>query len=418
MSKHTLPHFLLPNLQFGIELEFISPPMAEPVMLNEKYAQFIHQNLRREGCFFFLAQLLQENGLPAAMDLVLTESDCEEDPYRLDAPKGSIVGKDLRVMDPNSIPDETAVVNKQMRFHYWMLKPECDLTSKPQYLMWSETELNSPILPQSEAVLGFPRVNMALELIAKAHEAGVHINERCGLHVQISPVSGLTVQQAKQAVTIVFMVERYLLFHFVHPSRLQAHKPITRSKFALVERGLTPSRNEILDFELRKWMPLPFLAVHGNRMRNLWDSCNDLEDISQLLSVRPSNPPKERDRCALNINGHYNSKENWTYALEFRHAQASFNQAFVANWTTLLLAITKVSCLPAPEFRDVVTKLWDVTKISPKPDEAWRPLLSIIGDAVPRQEGIELDASYWESRLGDYRSRKYPDVVEGKAVLR
>ncbi|RCI09113.1 hypothetical protein L249_5026 [Ophiocordyceps polyrhachis-furcata BCC 54312] len=418
MSNNTLAHFTLPDLQFGIELEFVSPPMAEPAMLNGKYPTFIHQNLRRQGCFFFLAQLLQNNGLPSAMDLLLTESDCGEDPYRADAPEGTIVGNDLRVMDPSTIPDEKAVVNKQMRFHYWMLKPECDLTHMPQYLMWSETELNSPILPESEATAGFPRVNKALELIATCHEAGVHINERCGLHVQISPVSGLTAQQAKQAVTVVFIIERCLLFHLCHPSRQQAHKPISRARFALLERGLTPGRNEVLDIELREWMPLAFLAVHGNRLRSLWDGSNDLEDISQLLHVRPSSPPKERDRCGLNLNGHYNSKDNWTYALEFRYAQASFNQDFVANWTMLLFAIAKVSGLPAAEFRDVISQLWDVTKVTPKPEDAWRPLLRIIGDAVPREEGIRLDGSYWERRLGDYQSKNYPDVVQGRAVLK
>ncbi|RDA83664.1 hypothetical protein CP532_4671 [Ophiocordyceps camponoti-leonardi (nom. inval.)] len=418
MPNTTMARFTVPDLQFGIELEFVAPPMAEPPILSRRYPNYIPQNLRREGCFLQMAQLLQGNGLPSAMDLLLTESDCEEDPYRVDAPVGAIVNKDLRVMDPKSIPDKRAVVDKQIRFHYWMFKPECDLTSREQYVMWSETELNSPILPESEVATGFPRVAKALRLIAECHEAGMHINERCGLHVQISPVHGLTARQAKQAVTIVYIIEPYLLFHFCHPSRQNAHKPITLAKFAKLKHGLTPSRNEILDIKLREWMPLPLLTVHGNRLRSLWDDANDLEDVSQLLDILPDNPPKERARCGLNVNGHCNSKDNWTYTLEFRYAQASFNQEFVANWITLLFAIGKVSCLPAPEFREVVTKLWEVTKVAPKPEEAWRPLLHIIGDAVPTEEGISLDASYWERRLNDYQSKNYPDVKEGRAVLK
>ncbi|PFH62039.1 hypothetical protein XA68_15362 [Ophiocordyceps unilateralis] len=401
----------LPNLQFGLEFEFVAPPFAEIVMFKERQTMAVNQNIRREGCFYHLAMKLQENGLPAAMDMIVDESECQENPYRNKAPAGSLVGEDLRVMDPATIPDKDDPV--QIHFHYWMFKPECDLTEEKMYDIWSQMELNTPILPETEAIAGFPRVDKALELIAQAHDSGVHINHKCGLHVQISPVSGLEVEQARKVVTIVYLVEHSLLFQLCHPSRRHRHQPISRSRFATLDRGFPPSRNEILDIELRNWMPLTFLNVHGNRLRNAWGANDAMEDIRSSLIIRGS---KRGDPCsAFNITRHGHGHDRSTYTLQFRHAQSSFKRDFVANWTRLLLTIAKIGCLPAPEFKAVVELLWEVVKVNPRPKDCWRHLLRILAGA-PGGEQLMLDEAFWDGRLRDYE-KGYPDVVEGKAAL-
>ncbi|KAF4584157.1 hypothetical protein GQ602_005530 [Ophiocordyceps camponoti-floridani] len=407
----------LPECQFGIELEFVSPPMAEIIMLKHETKiprELVTRDLRREGCFYNLALLLQSNGLPSAMEIILTESECGEDPYRNDAPQGSLVKKDVRIMDPSDIPHD---ISKDLRFHFWMFKPECDLTNQAMYSFWSETELNTPILHESEAKSGFPRINKALELIAQAHDAGVHVNQYCGLHVQISPVTGLTPRQAAKVITIVFLVEHCLLFHLCHPTRRTRHETIMQSQFASIKRGFTPSRNEILDIELRDWMPMSLLAIHGDRLRKVWDSANEVADVSHCLFFPENKIVNHTERCALNINGHHYN-DTWTYTLEFRHAQSSFNKEFVANWTTLLLAIAKIGHLPASEFKVIVERLWSVVKVDPQPRDGWRRLLRILGHGVPQCEGLRLNEAYWDRRLRDYETKSYPDVFEGRAVLR
>ncbi|PHH79786.1 hypothetical protein CDD80_3779 [Ophiocordyceps camponoti-rufipedis] len=407
----------LPETQFGIELEFVSPPMAEIVMLKHQTKiprELVSRDLRREGCFYNLALLLQSNGLPSAMEIILTESDCGEDPYRNDALEESFVKSNLRVMDPSNVSDD---LTKDLRFQYWIFKPECDLTDQAMYSFWSEIELNTPILHESEAKSGFPRVNKALELIAKAHDAGVHINPYCGLHVQISPVTGLKPRQAAKVITIVFLVEHRLLFHLCHPTRRTRHDTIMKSMFGSIEEGFSPSRWERLDLEMRDWMPKSFLAIHGDRMRPVWDTNNGMADVSECLYFPDSKVANHTERCALNVNGHHYN-DIWTYTLEFRHAQASFNKEFVANWTTLLLAIAKIGYLPAPEYKAIVERLWSVVKVDPQPRDSWRWLLRILSHGVPQCEGLRLDEAYWERRLRDYETKSYPDVFEGRAVLR
>ena len=178
---------LLSEITFGVEIEFLAPPDSAFKNTCRKYPEYIRTLMSRDHTYHYLASALQQAGLQAAYLFETEESDCEDNQLRKAAPMGSIVktgvSPDMRIMNPSSYRN----TGENPLFKYWVLKLESDIMGFGKYEEWQSTELNTPILRESESNTGFPDLNKALHALLTAHPERVHVNDTCGIHVHVRP---------------------------------------------------------------------------------------------------------------------------------------------------------------------------------------------------------------------------------------
>lgn len=388
---------LVTEIQFGVELEFLTPPVSV-----SQASQVVPS---RDRIFHYFASALQKSGLQAAFLLDEDKSsdnqwdhveargsssssndnqDEDEDEnedgqesdnqLRAQAPKGSIVktkhNPDMYIMNPLSSASWTkAGAKENPLFRYWLVKAESDICGHGKHAAWQPTELNSPILRESEANNLFPGLNTAMYAVWTAHPAKVHVNDSCGLHVHVSPAlvpslaqrrdqgqgqgrkQRLSALQAQRVATLVVVLENNLLFHLCSPIRRRVHHQLAAAS------SLAHARNTAASPLAEANLPPNMLLGAGTiekAVKLLW-TASDLDQVRQMLSRHA----KIRDArfTALQINAHTHEDDGVTNTLEFRHAQASFNQGFVDNWVRLVLTLCKVAFLPAERFKLVVAML-------------------------------------------------------------
>ncbi|KAL7795111.1 hypothetical protein V8C37DRAFT_374536 [Trichoderma ceciliae] len=356
---------LVTEIQFGVELEFLTPPVS--------LSQSAQSIPNRDRIFHYFASALQKSGLQAAFlldkDHVRGEGgssgnegqDDEENQVRAKAPGGSIVktkhNPDMYTMNPLSAAQWRKTGGRENPlFRYWLVKAESDICGHGKHAAWQPTELNSPILRESEANNLFPGLNTALYAVWTAHPARVHVNDGCGLHVHVSPASSsaeaLTVEQVQRVATLAMVLENNLLFHLCSPVRRRVHHQLARAS------GLAYARAGPASASAEANLPSNILSGGSGSMSKalslLW-SASDLDQVRQLLARHT----KIRDArfTALHVNTHTHEDDSHSNTLEFRHAQASFNQSFVDNWVRLVLTICKVAFLPTERFKLVVAML-------------------------------------------------------------
>jgi hypothetical protein len=353
---------LATEIQFGIEIEFLTPPVS------------LSQTSRcipdRDRIFHYFATALQRSGLQAAFLLDKDypgnsgESSDNNDQgetetqFYVKARRGSIIktknNPDMYIMNPLSSAQWLKDGAEQNPlFRYWLIKAESDINGHGKHAAWQPTELNSPILRESEANNLFPGINTALHTIWTAHPAKVHVNDSCGLHIHVSPASpeGLTVLQVQRVATLVMVLENNLLFHLCSPIRRRVHHQLTKAS-ALAYAKAGPASSTAAAANLPSNI---FQNGSMNKAMNLLWSASDLDQVRQMLSRHT----KIRDAkfTALHVNTQTHEDDSHTNSLEFRHAQASFNQSFVDNWVCLILTICKVAFLPAERYKLVVAML-------------------------------------------------------------
>ncbi|PHH60016.1 hypothetical protein CDD81_2184 [Ophiocordyceps australis] len=397
------------ELQFGLELEFVAPP--DPYM-SFGYAGFIERELKEEACFLRFAKVLGDAGLPAAFGLCLAETECGDNPHRIEAPAGTLFDN-WRVIDPDTIDVDYANVSK---FQYWLLKAESLESKVPR--TWIGTELNSPILHQSEVQSGLPHVKRALKAIFnECKPLGAHINSGCGLHVHVSPISGLTDIHVKCVAAMLFIIDNHLLYELTSSNRRDEHSAMNKTTFASINHGRSGIDivRRASAAGIHDYLPKSLLDRYGSQMRNLWEA-EGLSDISR--AVKGSFQMRGEARATLRVSLVNTIGGMSSDTLEFRHAQASFSHKFVGQWTALILAIFKVACLPAPKYKRTMRWLFNITSTTPKPQDAWLSLLHTIRNSVPDAWAQEIDVPYWVERVQENRVKAEPDVGDdGMAIM-
>lgn len=351
---------LATEIQFGIQVEFLAPPVSP-----SQQSQSISN---RHRIFHYFASALQKSGLQAAFLLdhdndndnaESSEAQEQESQLRATAPKGSIVktkhNPDMYIMNPLSLVqwlNAGAVQSPLCR--YWLLQASSDIGHDGKHAKWQPAQLSSPTLRESEANNLFPGINTALYGVWTAHPAKVHIASDCGLHVSVSPVSaeGLTVLQAQRVATLVIVLENNLLFHLGSPVRRGIHQQLIKSS-ALVHAKAGSSSSPAATANL------PLNILHNgtmNKALNILWGASDFNQIRQMIA----HYCKTRDptaSTALRITTNTHEDDSTTNSLEFCHAQASFSQSFVDNWVRLILTICKVAFLPTEIYKLVVAML-------------------------------------------------------------
>ncbi|KAL5088249.1 hypothetical protein Trisim1_006701 [Trichoderma cf. simile WF8] len=387
---------LVTSIQFVVELEFLTPPVSD----NTQASQTVPD---RDRSFHYFASALQDAGLQAAF--LLEEKHKKEENYPdaedqsndngnnqdadvqmtenqllAQAPRGSIIktkhNGNMFIMSPqSSIPWIKAGAKDNPLFRYWLINPDSNISGHGQHETWHPTALTSPILRESEANNLFPGLNTAIYTIWTAHSARVHINDGCGLHVHVSPAvvssltqgvaqgltqgqhhhgqqrQDLTIIQVQRVATLVVVLENSLLFHLCSPHRRQIHNQLVAAS------GLAYATNSPACPLAEANLPPNILKGTGTvekAIKFLWTASN-IDQVAQMLSRHP----KSRDTrpTALRIKTHKHEDDSVSHMLEFRHAQAAFNQGFVDNWVRLVLTVCKVAFLPTERFKLVVAML-------------------------------------------------------------
>lgn len=355
-SKPQRAPSLATEIQFGIQVEFLAPPVCPN--------QTSHSISDRNRMFHYFASALHMSGLQAAFlldhgnDNDNDQASTEGNQLRITAPKGSIVktkhNPDMYIMNPLSFAQWLNADTAQNPLcSYWLIKAGSDI-GHGKHAAGQPTELSSPTLRESEANNLFPGINTALYGVWTAHPAKVHIGSDCGLHVSISPVSaeGLTVLQAQRVATLVMVLENNLLFHLCSPVRRRVHQQLIKASALVYSKAGTTSSPAAT-------ANLPLNILHDNNMNKalniLWGA-SDLNQVRQMLAHH-SKTRNTTASTALHMTTQTHEDDSTTNSLGFRHAQASFNQSFVDNWVRLILTICKVAFLPAERYKLVVAML-------------------------------------------------------------
>lgn len=353
-SKPQRAPSLTTEIQFGIQVEFLAPPIS------------LHQTTQstpdRNLIFHYFASTLQRAGLQAAFLLDHDNNDqaeTEENQLRTTTPKGSIIktkhNPDMFIMNPLSFAQwlKAGAAENPLR-RYWLINASSDIGRRGKHAAWQPAELSSPALRESEANNLFPGINTALYGVWTAHPAKVHIGSDCGLHVSVSSASaeGLTVLQAQRVATLVMVLENNLLFHLCSPAHRGVHQQLIKASALVYSKAESTSSPEAT-------ANLPLNILHNNAMNKilniLWGASN-LSQVRQMLAhhLKPRDPTVP---TALHITTQTHEDDSTTHSLSFRHAQSSFNQSFVDNWVRLILTICKVAFLPAERYKLVVAML-------------------------------------------------------------
>ncbi|KAK1245416.1 hypothetical protein MKX08_005045 [Trichoderma sp. CBMAI-0020] len=361
---------LATEIQFGIQVEFLAPPVSP-----SQHSQSISN---RHRIFHYFASALQKSGLQAAFLLDRDNGNAEngetpeqESQLRATAAKGSIVktkhNPDLCIMNPLSLVqwlDAGAVQNPLCR--YWLLQAGSDIGHDGRHAKWQPARLSSPTLRESEANNLFPGINTALYGVWTAHPAKVHVASDCGLHVSVSPVAaeGLTVLQAQRVATLVIVLENNLLFHLGSPVRRGIHQQLIKAS-ALVHAKAAASSSPAATANL------PLNILHNgamNKALNILWGASDLSQVRQMIA-HYCNARDHTVSTALRITTHTHEDDSTVSSLEFCHAQASFSHSFVDNWET--------------------------TVTTPRPEDSWKTLLKVLNDFAPVNWHGKSSELYW-----------------------
>ncbi|PTB56989.1 hypothetical protein M431DRAFT_81327 [Trichoderma harzianum CBS 226.95] len=359
---------LVTSIQFVVELEFLTPPVSDEQTVPDRDRSFHYfasalQDAGLQAAFLLEEKNKKEENYPEVNDQVNdndrdTDGQMTESQLLAQAPRGSIIktkhNGNMFIMSPqSSIPWIKAGAKDNPLLRYWLINPDSNISGHGQHETWHPTALTSPILRESEANNLFPGLNTAIYTIWTAHSARVHINDACGLHVHVSPAvrQDLTTLQVQRVATLVVVLENSLLFHLCSPHRRQIHTQL------IAASGLAYATNSPTCPLAEANLPPNILKGTGaveKAIKFLW-TASDLDQISQMLSRHP----KTRDTrpTALRINTHKHEDDTVSHMLEFRHAQAAFNQGFVDNWVRLVLTVCKVAFLPTERFKLVVAML-------------------------------------------------------------
>ncbi|KAK4067172.1 uncharacterized protein Triagg1_7900 [Trichoderma aggressivum f. europaeum] len=395
---------LVTSIQFVVELEFLTPPISGEQIVPG-----------RDRSSHYFASALQDAGLQAAFLLEYTKNekysetkdqgDNNDDSHVTDGQNqlpaqahGENIIKtkhngDMFIMSPqSSIPWIKAGAKDSPLLRYWLIKPESDISGHGKYEAWHPTALTSPILRESEANNLFPGLNTAIYTIWTAHAARVHVNDGCGLHIHVSPAlvpslaqglhqgqhhhgqrQDLTALQVQRIATLVVVLENSLLFHLCSPHRRQIHNQL------IAASSLAYAANSPACPLAEANLPPNILKGTGaveKAIKFLW-TASGLDQVRQMLSRHP----KARDArpTALTINTHKHEDDGVSHMLEFRHAQAAFNQGFVDNWARLVLTET--------------------VRTTAGPREAWKTLLRVLNDFAPVNWHARSSEQFWVGQL-------------------
>lgn len=387
-------------LQFGLEIEFLAEPAPSRSSARATESHSM-KCARLDQCYHGIAMALKGAGFRAAFK-------SETAIYGITSPliTGSMIDNATKpklisyiaYLDPQAIDYRT---RRPIEFQAWIVKREHDIRGPNNSLFasWIQTELNTPVLPESEASNGFTNVKKALDVIYENKNGQISINRGCGLHVHVSPDAKMTLRHVKRAASILLVIEETLLFRLCSKYRRKFQR--------LVDENLTtkPTTADQIyyaanDVDVLTDIPKSLADEKPGQIAQIWE-CFDVSDLEELFKRRweVTYPASFafRTHQRVDVPG-----DPVTHSLEFRHAQSSLNKNFVKNWVLVVLAVYKVTLLPGGQFKTVLENLWKAVseaKEQKTTDKVWCQLLNLLNTSLADEWDCKLDLDYWHRRL-------------------
>ncbi|TFB00201.1 hypothetical protein CCMA1212_007836 [Trichoderma ghanense] len=259
-------------------------------------------------------------------------------------------------------------------------------------------EITSPILSHAELSAGLPQTRQILGAI-RSSGLTISAHTECGLHVHVGVKSGMTLNIAKKAATLVMLLELPLLKKFASPERAERRYwfiPIsTKSEFiCCADRVHDEVTDAIASPELRqhvpdlsKQKPAEWNNNEPNRLHlalnEIWltDSIWRLskgffsyegQKASLVLCTRERNG----DSASEPSRGAPDSLEGTPSTLEFRYPPMSFDIDFVKCWAEIGCKIVELATRDVAAFRQVATDL--LKELERNDASQWERLLKVL----------------------------------------
>ncbi|KAH7324948.1 hypothetical protein B0I35DRAFT_172548 [Stachybotrys elegans] len=392
-----------PILYFGIEIEFRAP--RSPDEIEGVHSPEIAQDLT----LYQLAMVVQAAGLPAACRAESFEYPTPDDLINplLNANGTTTRRGQALVIDRDSLNNRRA--SREFPYRHWFFKYEPNVSDEV-YPEWIPVEVNSPIMTDEEVRSGLPTVGRALRAIRNAIAPGVHIGERYGLHVHVSPKDGLTLGHAKQITTLVWLLEESLLYPLCAPGRKEVNVPL-RVNYLFnchCSDGLDPST------EMRDHLPPSLLTHRPHTLKHLWET----RTLGELgMAINRKDDESNSQTFGLMIVDDTNDTGVSRPAMEFRYSQATFRIPHIHAWVAVILQICRVAMLPAGLFRSALDDVQLIILGAHPPEETWKRLLQSIELYSGDNMGLDSAHLFWHSILSRYEMGATRDVDANGIVV-
>ncbi|CAM1505765.1 Fc.00g114020.m01.CDS01 [Cosmosporella sp. VM-42] len=354
------------------------------------------------ACILKVCETMAADGFPVGCFHALEPH--RQNPITSNAPSDSVIQvqgqRCLRVWNKESEPSQESASS---RFDYWIVVREGHITHElafkpirttPKGFNWFATEINSPIfLGTAEFDQGLPKLRQILASLRE--NLKIWMNSKCGLHIHVGDGGKeLNLDVAKRVVSLVYLLEKPLLFDLCHSTRR------TSSHAAMIS---TESR-----IAKEQWPGLTELEGEGAEL------VKKLRDLQQCLKSRPQATSKNinaihriwaeptisslraalrkhnhaggpSSRCALNIS-EFNT-------IEFRYPEATFDTDLINRWALLVRHIFAIAMREPSKFADVLERVYEmITRNSPP---GWAAQLAAIG--------FNVHCDSWRDRMNKYK---------------
>ncbi|KAL6872954.1 hypothetical protein J3F83DRAFT_772220 [Trichoderma novae-zelandiae] len=281
-------------------------------------------------------------------------------------------------------------------------------------------EITSPILSHAELRAGLPQTRQVLSAIRNSNLT-ISAHTECGLHFHVGVKSGMTLNIAKKAATLVMLLELPLLKRFASPERTERRYwfiPITtKSSFiSYADRLYDEVTDANASHELRQHMPdlskQNPAEWNNNDPNSLHLAVNEiwLTDSMWKLSMGLHSYEGQKASlvlCTRERNGQSASEpprgmpdnlEGTPSTLEFRYPPMSFDIDFVKCWAEIGCRIVEIATRDTAAFRQVATDL--LKELQTNDASLWERLLKVLG--------LDHQIGFWRLQLDRFEEDEEP----------
>ncbi|KAH0491130.1 hypothetical protein TgHK011_002572 [Trichoderma gracile] len=275
-------------------------------------------------------------------------------------------------------------------------------------------EVTSPILSQAELRAGLPQTGQILSAIRNSGLT-ISAHTECGLHFHVGVKSGMTLNIAKKAATLVMLLELPLLKKFASEERSESRFwfiPISkRSEFiSYADRYHDEVTDAIASPELRQHVPnlaeMKPAEWNSNEPKRMHLALNQIwltdsiwrlstgffsyegQKASLVLCTRERNG----DSASEPVPGAPDNLEGTPSTLEFRYPPMSFDIDFVKSWAEIGCRIVEIATRDTAAFRQVATDL--LKELERNDASQWERLLKVLG--------LDHQVPFWRQQLARF----------------
>lgn len=384
----------LPDLTFGVELEFMSPcPPTRHLWVRRGVTAAARMNVAQ--------QMVELTPLPIAC--ACTHADHETCAI-CDGTEDEMHGR-IRILSPEYIDPRpgTQLESNYFLFKHEFLEGRSFVNSDRN---WPGVEIASPIFQVGEFTAGLPTLSTAISALRNM-EAEITADESCGLHVHVGLESGMSLLLAKKITTLVMVLEDTLLFDLVGTSRLTNESTDAIHLESLVSKEHIPP----LDFAEDPTGSDKLMGAHippleaikpetwnegdpekfYDMLTKIWSS-KSLQRVSMLTkketNTRGGFDISLRDHTGLSRSpGCDGTLELGPTTVEFRYAQMSFDIPFIRNWIEVLFRIIQIADQNPDDFKQSLATIFELTaKANEEQKPTWDTIMEGVlglGDRIP-----------------------------------